>query len=333
MAVLHLLSALLALLQALYRALIALISRSPKHPTSVPISVNYHFTRQCNYQCGFCFHTAKTSYVAPIDDAKRGLKLLRDAGMQKLNFAGGEPFLEPKFLGELCRYAKEDLHIPSVSIVSNGSRIKEGWLKTYGKYVDILAVSCDSFVEKTNVKIGRGKGEHLASVRNVAAWCRAAHIKFKINTVVNIHNWEEDMAAEIVRLAPARWKVFQVLIIDGENSGGDDCKRDATPMTISKEQFKAFTERHKRRGISEGTMVAEDNDTMRDSYLILDEYLCFLTGGEKRPSQSILDVGVAEALKGAQFDRRMFEQRDGSYFKRPEFRSNLTDIEDLAKTE
>ena len=45
-----------------------------------PVSVNYHFTRQCNYKCGFCFHTAKTSYVLPLDEAKRGLKLLKEAG-------------------------------------------------------------------------------------------------------------------------------------------------------------------------------------------------------------------------------------------------------------
>lgn len=45
-----------------------------------PVSVNYHFTRQCNYQCGFCFHTAKTSFVLPIVEAKRGLKLLKEAG-------------------------------------------------------------------------------------------------------------------------------------------------------------------------------------------------------------------------------------------------------------
>ncbi len=46
-----------------------------------PLSVNYHFTRQCNYSCGFCFHTAKTSFVLPIQEAKRGLKMLKDAGM------------------------------------------------------------------------------------------------------------------------------------------------------------------------------------------------------------------------------------------------------------
>ena len=47
---------------------------------TVPTSVNYHFTRQCNYKCGFCFHTAISSFVLPLDEAKRGLQMLRDAG-------------------------------------------------------------------------------------------------------------------------------------------------------------------------------------------------------------------------------------------------------------
>lgn len=49
-------------------------------PPPVPLSVNYHFTRQCNYKCGFCFHTAKTSFVLPLQVAKRGLRLLKEAG-------------------------------------------------------------------------------------------------------------------------------------------------------------------------------------------------------------------------------------------------------------
>jgi len=50
--------------------------------STVPRSVNYHFTRQCNYKCGFCFHTAKTSFVLPLEKAKQGLKMLKDAGKQ-----------------------------------------------------------------------------------------------------------------------------------------------------------------------------------------------------------------------------------------------------------
>lgn len=55
--------------------------KAPQEPGRVkPISVNYHFTRQCNYKCGFCFHTAKTSFVLPIEEAKKGLAMLKDAG-------------------------------------------------------------------------------------------------------------------------------------------------------------------------------------------------------------------------------------------------------------
>lgn len=54
--------------------------RSTVQDTVTPTSVNYHFTRKCNYKCGFCFHTAKTSFVLPLEEAKRGLKLLKESG-------------------------------------------------------------------------------------------------------------------------------------------------------------------------------------------------------------------------------------------------------------
>ena len=77
---------------------------SKSKPNTCPISVNYHFSRQCNYSCGFCFHTAITSYKCNTSDAKRGLRLLHEAGMRKINFAGGEPFLHPHLLGAMLEY-------------------------------------------------------------------------------------------------------------------------------------------------------------------------------------------------------------------------------------
>ena len=38
---------------------------------------------------GFCFHTAKTSFLLPLDEAKRGLTMLAKEGMKKINFSGG----------------------------------------------------------------------------------------------------------------------------------------------------------------------------------------------------------------------------------------------------
>eukprot|EP00479_Gromia_sphaerica_P010369 TRINITY_DN4743_c0_g1_i1.p3 TRINITY_DN4743_c0_g1~~TRINITY_DN4743_c0_g1_i1.p3 ORF type:complete len:80 (-),score=16.17 TRINITY_DN4743_c0_g1_i1:131-370(-) len=62
-------------------------------------------------------------------------------------------------------------------------------------------------------------------------------------------------------------------------------------------------------------MVPEDNSAMRDSYLILDEYMRFLdcSSGKKVPSKSILDVGVHSALLFSGFDSDMFIQRGGKY--------------------
>lgn len=157
--------------------------------------------------------------------------------MRKLNIAGGEPFLHPKFLGELLRYCKEDLDLESVSIISNGSKIRDKWLRQYGRYLDILAVSCDSFVQATNKAIGRGEngqdgdGGHVAQVFRVAEWCREYGIMFKLNTVVNIHNWDEDMAAQVAELAPFRWKVFQCLIVEGENED-ETRKHDSSPFMV-----------------------------------------------------------------------------------------------------
>ncbi|NXJ99485.1 RSAD2 protein, partial [Corythaixoides concolor] len=279
-----------------------------------PTSVNYHFTRQCNYKCGFCFHTAKTSFVLPLEEAKRGLEMLKEAGMEKINFSGGEPFLQDRgeFVGKLVQFCKQELKLPSVSIVSNGSLIRERWFQKYGEYLDILAISCDSFDEDVNVLIGRGQGKknHVENLHKLRQWCREYAVAFKINSVINRFNVEEDMNEQIKALNPVRWKVFQCLLIEGENSG-EDALREAEKFVISDEDFERFLDRHK--GVS--CLVPESNQKMRDSYLILDEYMRFLNcrNGRKEPSKSILDVGVEEAIKFSGFDEKMFLKRGGKY--------------------
>lgn len=64
-----------------------------KEDDITPKSVNYHFTRKCNYECGFCFHTAKTSYMLNLTDAKQGLNMLKNAGNQKIVLAKNRKYL------------------------------------------------------------------------------------------------------------------------------------------------------------------------------------------------------------------------------------------------
>ena len=276
-----------------------------------PISVNYHFSRKCNYECGFCFHTEKTSDILDDKDAKRGLKLLKEAGMKKLNFAGGEPFLYPSFLHKLLRYGKDELGIESISIVSNGSKITEKFMSENAAFIDILAISCDSFNAETNIKIGRGaKGENVEQLKKIARWCQQFGIKFKINTVVCSLNWNEDMTGLITQLQPFRWKVFQCLIVTGENDN-EQRKRDAHSFLVSDEQWRTFCDRHKHiKGF-----VPESNEMMKGSYLILDEGMRFLDkgDGEEKASESILKVGVREAMSQVRWERNAFVERGGLY--------------------
>jgi radical S-adenosyl methionine domain-containing protein 2 len=69
----------------------------------------------------------------PLDQAKKGLALLKESGMKKINFAGGEPFIVDKgnYLGELVEFCKKELNIESTSIITNGSRVTEEWMARY----------------------------------------------------------------------------------------------------------------------------------------------------------------------------------------------------------
>lgn len=228
--------------------------------------------------------------------------------MRKINFAGGEPFLYPKFLASMLAFCKEELKLESVSIVTNGSLVTEKFLRNYGKYIDILAVSCDSFDEETNIQIGRGKGGHIAKLREVSRLCREYRIKFKLNTVINRFNFDEDMNSEIASIDPFRWKCFQVLVVQGENSS-QTTLRDATKFSITDQQFHQFCEKHAHNKC----LVPESNKLMMSSYLILDEYMRFLDKDSEFTSDSILDVGVVAALEKVNWDEDSFAGRGGVY--------------------
>jgi radical S-adenosyl methionine domain-containing protein 2 len=283
-------------------------SAFPLKKTAVPISVNYHFTRQCNKSCGFCFHTATTSFRQPEHDAKRGLALLKKVGMRKINFAGGEPFLYPRLLGSMLAFCKGELGLESVSIVTNGSLVEESFLKRWGQYIDILAASCDSSNEQTNIATGRGSGNQVRKLSQIAQWCKDFGIKFKLNTVVCRLNYMEDMTGFVKQVQPFRWKCFQVLLVAGENDSNKTL-RDVRKFQISDEEYQEFCHRHQHLSC----FVAEPNNLMAKSYLILDEYMRFLDRDGKKPSSSILEIGVSAALAQVYWDQDSFVERGGIY--------------------
>jgi radical S-adenosyl methionine domain-containing protein 2 len=232
--------------------------------------------------------------------------MLKKAGTRKLNIAGGEPFIYPRYLGELIKQCKENIKIEKISVITNGSLVKKDFFEKFGKYIDVFGVSCDSFDKETNIRIGRGKkGQNVQKLFEIRELCKQYGIKFKLNTVVCNYNKDENMVENIKKLNPDRWKVFQVLMVKGENED------KVTKFQITNEEFKQFVERHKEIKC----MVAESNDNMKSSYLILDEKMRFLDkgDGDEICSQSILEVGVEKALESIVYDEKEFKKRKGDY--------------------
>jgi radical S-adenosyl methionine domain-containing protein 2 len=116
-----------------------------------------------------------------------------------------------------------------------------------------------------------------------------------------------------------RWKLFQVLVLDNENSSACT-QRDASDSSVSTSEFNAFVERHRAACEAEGIrVVPEPNEVMRNSYILLDEELRLLncSSGSKEAGLCVLDVGIEAAIASAGFDPHAFRARDGAYYEQP----------------
>ncbi len=269
-------------------------------------AVNFHVNRACNAHCTFCFATFRdVAGQLPGPDVLRLLDLLAAAGVEKLNFAGGEPTLY-RGIGPLMHASKARGFV--TSIVTNGARL-DALLNANAADLDWVGLSVDSALESVEVALGRSRGQHVAESLRLAARCRALGIRVKLNTVVTALNVDEDMSPFVRRMRPERWKVFQVLPMKGQNDGVVES------LLVSGLAFAAFVERH-RALASEGLApIVEDNDAMRGSYAMIDPEGRFFGNatGEHVYSRPILEVGVETALAEVAVSAEKFELRGGRY--------------------
>lgn len=242
------------------------------------------------------------------------LKMLADAGATKITFVGGEPTLCP-YLGELLEAAK-DVGL-TTCIVSNGTGLTEKFLQNWHHYIDWIGISIDASNDQLHAQIGRGlkrdlrqqRSSHLEDSLIVWERCVRYGIRMKLNTVVNAMNVDDDMTDLVLKLRPDRWKIFQVLPVDGQNDGLVD------PLLISEAEFDVWIDRHRdvvRSGID---LVPESNELMRGSYAMMDALGRFYSNinGEHEYTNPVMDVGVLEAWSENCFLEERFLKRGGIY--------------------
>ena len=188
----------------------------------------------------------------------------RQAGFDKINFAGGEPILCP-WLPDLIRRARE-LGL-TTSIVTNGSFVTSEWLDRVDGSLDWAAVSIDTVNPAGLKRMGRttrvgpmSEADYL----QVIDLLRQHGIRLKINTVVTRINYNEVLAGFIVKARPERWKLLQVLPVRGQNDGVVD------NLVITNEEFAHYVERNRNVESSGIVVVPECNDLMTGSYVMVD---------------------------------------------------------------
>ena len=270
------------------------------------IAANFHMLKPCDSRCRFCFATFRdVRGRLGVEDAERVIDALHDSGIVKLTFVGGEPTLHPH-LGRLVRHAKVRGMVTCV--VTNGFRL-DPLLDEAADALDWVGFSVDSGDELTQAELGRGHGDHVARSVAHADRCRELGIRVKLNTVVTRRTVDEDLAALVRRMAPERWKVFQVLPVAGQNDGSVE------DLLITDAQFRAFVDRHAHLAGEGLAPVVEDNDAMRGSYVMVDPLGRFYGNATGRHvySAPILEAGVAAALAQVGFQPDKFDARGGRY--------------------
>lgn len=284
------------------------------------ISVNYHLWEPCNMRCKFCFATfqdVKQSILPkghlPEAEAVQVVELLAAAGFKKITFAGGEPSLCP-WLGTLIKTAHNKGM--TTMIVTNGATLSKEWLLKHQSVLDWVTLSIDSLNSSSNLATGRAiTGKRALSPTFYSDLVETIHesgIRLKINTVVSSVNYQENMTDFITSARPERWKLFQVLPIEGQNQGQKNtCVDD---FLITKAQFLAFAEMHEKANLGM-PIIAETNELMTASYAMVDPAGRFFdnTQGYYTYSDEMLKVGAEKAFQQVSVLPERFLERNGLY--------------------
>ncbi len=257
-------------------------------------------------RCKFCFAKYNRCKELTKFDGLKIIELLANSGVEKINFAGGEPFLK-SHLGLMIKYA-HSLGM-GTGVITNGSKLTSLWIDTFGRYLDWLGISIDSVHNSSNIASGRVMGgsklQHLESLEHYLLQAKTRGIQIKINTVVSAYNANDYLGEFIGRVKPDRWKIFQALPISGANDGGE--------FEISADEYQRFLTRHSPI-LDIVNSFPETNELMTGSYLMINPAGCFYQNdtGKHKYSDPILKVGVEQAFHQIVYDHKKFIQRGGA---------------------
>jgi radical S-adenosyl methionine domain-containing protein 2 len=278
---------------------------------SLPETVNYHFTSTCNMKCRFCFAGFRDCSQDSLHQHIAIIRAIAEAVSEssrlcRINFVGGEPTAYP-YLPELLWEAMAAGL--KASVATNGFMLVKHGVPQSFRALEIIGISVDSVNRHANLSAGRtvaGKTISATQWKELFAQLQEMGIALKINTTVTKYNAHQNLSAFIKTANPVRWKVFQGMVVDGQNA------RNQNEWVIDSPAFEYFVQRHRACGCDP---VVESELIMRGSYAMISPDGRFFdsTEGCHTYSDPILKVGVDAAWRQISFDAAKFKGRTASY--------------------
>lgn len=164
-------------------------------------------TEKCNENCKYCFRSLDSINNFTFEEHMEILKKIISFGTEQITWSGGEALLVPHAT-ELIKYAKENGIYNKIT--TNGKLLTPEKIEELKPYVDLVALSIDSFNDDTNISLGRGI-EHRKTVLDRIQHLMNEGVKVDINTVVVKQNINDlDEMGSFLRENPisGKWKLM-----------------------------------------------------------------------------------------------------------------------------
>jgi MoaA/NifB/PqqE/SkfB family radical SAM enzyme len=154
-----------------------------------PWAAHIYVTDNCNLDCSYCNEFDNTVDHPATEDVKKWMRKLRELGVKRLGYLGGEPLLHPDFV-ELVRYGKE-LGFTKLSMSTNGFLLTKKLLRELEEAgLDQMQFSVDRMTPNGTTK------KSLKTVRHKLEWFKDSTIGFNVNSV--LCNDTADQVGELI---------------------------------------------------------------------------------------------------------------------------------------
>jgi len=262
--------------------------------------INLHLTDVCNFNCKHCFAHFGAKRNLAVNEWKTIVdNTLENCKVRRFNLAGGEPLLYGN-ISKLSDYIRSKGC--EVSIITNGFNLSEKKIDQLAQCgISMIGLSIDSANTQTLRRLGRNtaSGNILEPGRcvNLCRYIKGKGISLKINTVVSLLNYTEDLNSFIREAFPDRWKILKMKKLE-------NCHFDNTALLINDIQFDNFVNRHKKI-----PHIVERN--MANTYIMVDAFgnLIDTGSGKNTPVANLLNTGFNEAFARMNFDYENYMER------------------------